>query len=252
MGAAAAPFIWTGRAAGAVAANDRITAAIIGCGRMGHGDLSNILGYGAVQVIATCDVDSNRAEDAKRMVESRYAKRSAAGTFRGCDVSGDSREIVARKDIDAVLVCTPDHWHARPAIAAARAGKDIFIQKPLTFTIGEGRELSDTVQRYNRVLQVGSQQRSASNFRFGCELVRNGHIGKLLKVEVGCGVDTSMGFAPEMPVPENLDYKMWLGAAPWSPYTEVGVHPNKGYRRPGWLRRRDFTVGMMTGWGALC
>ncbi len=248
--AGAAPFMWTGRATGAVAANDRITAAIIGTGRMGRGDLGNLLGFDGVQVIAVCDVDSRRAADAKRMVESRYASRKASGSYVGCDITGDYREIVARKDIDAVLICTPDHQHARPAIAAAKAGKDIYLEKPLTFTIEEGRELSDTAQRYGSVFQVGSMQRSYSNFRFGCELVRNGRIGKLLKVEVGCGIDPGMGLAQTMPVPENLDYDMWLGSAPWEPYTEKRVHPQSGYNRPGWLRCRDYTVGMMTGWGS--
>jgi len=247
---AAAPFMWTGRVDGAVAAGNRITVGIIGTGRMGRGDLGNILGSGDVQVVAVCDVDKNRCSDAKTMVEGRYKARVASGRYKGCDMYGDFRELVARPDIDAVLVCTPDHWHALPAIAAARAGKDIFLQKPLTYTIEEGRVLSDTVRRYGRILQVGSQQRSDSRFRFGCELVRNGRIGKLLKVEVGCGMDPGMGLAAPSEPPEYLDYNFWLGPAPEVPYIEARVHPRKGYGRPGWLRTRDYSAGMMTGWGS--
>lgn len=249
-GAAAAPFVWTGRAAEAVPAADRITAAIIGAGRMGRGDLGNILGSPDVQVIAVCDVDKNRCADGKRLVEDRYKSRTANGEYKGCETYGDFRQLLARDDLDAVLVCTPDHWHALPAIAAAKAGKDVFLQKPLTYTIEEGRVLSDTVRKYGRVLQVGSQQRSDSRFRFACELVRNGRIGKVLKVEVGCGIDPATGATAPASVPPNLDYETWLGPAPWRPYSEVHVHPRKGYGRPGWLRTYDFSLGMVTGWGA--
>ncbi|MBT4815261.1 MAG: Gfo/Idh/MocA family oxidoreductase, partial [Lentisphaerae bacterium] len=174
FGAAAAwPFMWTGRVAAAVPANERITVAAIGTGRMGRGDLGNMLSEAGAQVVAVCDVDANRCSDARRMVEKRYTKRSANGEFTGCKEYHDYREIIARGDVDAVLVCTPDHWHALPAIEAARSGKDVFIQKPMTYTIEEGRVLSDTARQYGRVVQVGSQQRSDQRFRFGCELVRN-------------------------------------------------------------------------------
>jgi predicted dehydrogenase len=244
------PFVWTGRVSGAVPANDRIAVGAIGVGRMGRGDLRNMLGEAEVQVVAVCDVDSARREDAVRLVNERYAARAAAGEYTGCVAYADYRDLIARPDIDAVMVCTPDHWHALPAIEAARAGKDIFIQKPMTYTIEEGRALSDTVRRYGRILQVGSQQRSDSRFRLACELVRNGRIGRIERVDVGCGIDPGMGNVPEMPVPAELDYDFWLGPAPWMPYTEARVHPVKGYGRPGWLRTRAFCVGMMTGWGS--
>jgi predicted dehydrogenase len=137
-----------------------------------------------------------------------------------------------------------------PAIAAAQAGKDIFLQKPLSLTIREGRAVSDAVRRYNRVFQVGSQQRSERRFRFACELVRNGRIGKLHTVKVGFGTDPGTDPQPPMPVPDWLDYDMWLGQAPWVAYTEMRVHPQKGYGRPGWLRIRDYGAGMITGWGS--
>lgn len=235
---------------GADAPSERITVGCIGTGRMGQDDMKELLGQADVQIVAVCDVDSNRAKDAQKLVETRYANRTSSGEFKGCDIYGDFRELVARKDIQAVMICTPDHWHTLPAIAAARAGKDIFLQKPLTLTIEEGRALSDTVRRYGRVFQVGSQQRSDARFRLACELVRNGRIGKLQRVEVGFGTDPGCKPQPDMPVPSNLNYDMWLGQTPEAPYTEYRVHPQKGYGRPGWLRMAAYGHGMITGWGS--
>lgn len=235
---------------GAEAPSERITIGCIGTGRMGQDDMRELLGQPDVQIVAVCDVDSNRAKDAQKLVETRYATRMSAGQFKGCDIYGDFRELVALKDINAVMICTPDHWHTLPAIAAAKAGKDIFLQKPLTLTIEEGRALSDTVRRYGRVFQVGSQQRSDARFRLACELVRNGRIGTLQRVEVGFGTDPGCKPQPDMPVPPNLNYDMWLGQAPEAPYTEFRVHPQKGYDRPGWLRMSAYGHGMITGWGS--
>ncbi|MBA7706322.1 Inositol 2-dehydrogenase/D-chiro-inositol 3-dehydrogenase [subsurface metagenome] len=235
---------------GAEAPGNRILVGCIGVGRMGLGDMKEVLGFKQAQVVAVCDVDSKRVKHAGGLVETHYSRQSTTGTYKGCATYKDFRNLLARDDIDAVLIATPDHWHALPAIAAAKAGKDIFLQKPLTLTIKEGRVLSDTVRRYGRVFQVGSQQRSDSRFRFACELVRNGRIGKLQTVKVGFGVDPSTGPQPPMPVPEQLDYDMWLGPAPWAAYTEKRVHPQEGYGRPGWLRIADYGAGMITGWGS--
>jgi predicted dehydrogenase len=217
---------------------------------MGLGDMRAILGFDHAQVLAVCDVDSKRTNYAKQIVEEHYGKRSRSGSHKGCATYKDFRVLLARDDIDAVLICTSDHWHALPAIAAARAGKDIFLEKPLTLTIQEGRVLSDTVRRYGRVFQVGSQQRSDLRFRYACELVRNGRIGKLLTVKVGLPTDPGTEPQPPMPIPENLDYNMWLGPTPWADYTEQRVHPQEGYGRPGWLRISDYCCGMITGWGS--
>ncbi len=248
--AIAAPSIVPGAVLGASSPANRVAVGCIGVGRMGRGDMRSLLGRDDVQIVAVCDVDARRAEDARRIVEGHYAGRARSGRYRRCDAYGDFRDLVARPDIDAVTVGTPDHWHALPALASARAGKDIFIQKPLTRTVVEGRVLSDTVRRYGRVLQVGSQQRSDPRFRFACELVRNGRIGRLETVRVGLPTDPSTGPQPGMPVPEGLDYETWLGPAPWKPYTEKRVHPTRGYGRPGWLRIRDYGCGMITGWGS--
>jgi len=236
---------------GAEAPSERITVGCIGVGRMGTGDLKEALGIKQVQVVAVCDLDSRRAKLAQATVESTYAKRSPGGGYKGCAAYGAFRELTARSDIDAVQIATPDHWHALPAVEAARSGKDIFLQKPLTLTIHEGRVLSDTVRRYGRIFQVGSQQRSDGKFRQACELVRNGRVGKLHTIKIGFGTDPGCGPMPEMLVPENLNYEMWLGPAPWAPYTETRVHPQNSIgARPGWLRISDYGAGMITGWGS--
>jgi predicted dehydrogenase len=247
----ALPMIVPASVFGADAPSERITVGCIGVGRMGTGDLGEALGFRQVQVVAVCDLDSRRVKIAQKRVESTYAKRNPGGDYKGCATYGDFRELAARSDIDAVQIAVPDHWHTLPALEAARAGKDIFLQKPLTLTIQEGRILSDTVRRYNRIFQVGSQQRSDKEFRTACELVRNGRVGKLQRVLVGFGTDPGCGPKPTMPVPENLNYEMWLGPAPWAPYTEERVHPqNSISARPGWLRISDYGAGMITGWGS--
>ena len=151
---------------GAEAPSNRILVGCIGVGRMGLGDMKEVLGFKQARIIAVCDLDSKRVKHARGLVETHYSRQSTTGTYKGCATYKDFRNLLARDDIDAVLIATPDHWHALPAIAAAKAGKDIFLQKPLTLTIQEGRALSDAVRRYGRVFQVGSQQRSDSRFRF--------------------------------------------------------------------------------------
>ncbi|MHC4507941.1 MAG: Gfo/Idh/MocA family protein [Planctomycetota bacterium] len=244
------PIIVPASVFGAEAPSNRITLGCIGVGRQGMSDMRGFLGLPQCQVVAVCDVDANRIENARKTVETHYARRGPGGTYKGCRTCGDFRELVAQADIDAVSIVTPDHWHVIPAIAAAEAGKDIFLEKPLSLTIQEGRLLSDTVRRYNRVFQVGSQQRSDSRFRQACELVRNGRVGKLHTVKVGFGIDPPTGPEPPMPVPNGLDYDFWLGPTPWAPYTEKRVHPKTGYSRPGWLRVAAYGAGMITGWGA--
>jgi predicted dehydrogenase len=245
-----APTILPASVFGADAPSNRITFGFIGVGRMGMGDMREILGLKQAQVVAVCDVDANRVRSAQKTVEGHYSRQGSSGNFKGCGTFGDYRELVAREDIDAVSIATPDHWHVLPAIAAAKAGKDIFLQKPLSLTIQEGRVLSDTVRRYKRIFQVGSQQRSDSRFRQACELVRNGRIGKLHTVKVAFGTDPGTGPEPPMPVPDGLDYDFWLGPTPWAAYTEKRVHPKTGYGRPGWLRIAAYGAGMITGWGA--
>ncbi len=163
---------------------------------------------------------------------------------------GDYKELLLDKSIDAVMITTPDHWHSQPAIEAALAGKDIYLEKPTSLTITEGRLLSDVVKRQKVILQVGTQQRSSPQWRIAAELVRNGRIGKLHTVKIGLPGDPAGPEAPEMPVPKNLNYDMWLGSTPKVYYTEIRVHPQNSINdRPGWLRCEQFGAGMITGWG---
>lgn len=248
--ALAFPSFIPASAFGNAAPSHRITLGCIGVGRMGQADLRDFLGFDEVQVLAVCDVDRKRALEAQQLVEAHYRARATNGSYKGCAIYRDFREVLARTDIDAVAIVTPDHWHGLIAIAAAQAGKDIFVEKPLTFTIHEGCVLRDTVARYGCVSQIGSQQRSEANFRFACELVRNGHIGALHTVRVGLPLDPTTRALEIMPVPAELDYEMWLGPAPWQPYSEKRVHPRADYGRPGWMCCTDYCHGMISNWGA--
>jgi predicted dehydrogenase len=199
--------------------------------------------------MAVCDLDRHRTEETKQLVEEYYTKKTGQSNYIDVKMYDDYREMLLNKDIDAVMISTPDFWHAQPAMEAALAGKDIYLQKPTSLTIHEGRQLANVIKKTGRILQVGTQQRSTSQFRIAAELVRNGRIGKLHTVKVGLPGDPSGPPAPAMPVPKGFNYDMWLGSTPYVPYTEIAVHPQKGYDRPGWLRMEQFGAGMITGWG---
>mgnify|MGYP000928175016 CR=1 FL=1 len=205
--------------------------------------------YDHAQIMAVCDLDNNRALDAKKLVNDVYSKKFGK-PYDGVAVYNDYRELLLNKDVDAVLVSTPDHWHSLISIDAVNAKKDVYLQKPASLTIAEGQALVKAVKRSNRILQIGSQQRSMPQFRYAAELVRNGRIGQLKTVYVGLPGDPSGNVEAEMPVPKNFNYDMWLGSTPQVYYTEKRVHPQVGYDRPGWLRCEQFGAGMITGWGA--
>lgn len=222
----------------------------IGTGRISRvHDLPGVWRYDDARIIAVCDLDTKRVEDAKKLVNDYYSKKTGK-IYDGVTGYGNYRELLQNKDIDGVLISTPDHWHALIGIDAVEAGKDVYMQKPASLTIAEGRGLSDAVHRTDRIFQVGSQQRSSPQFRYAAELVRNGRIGQLRIVYVGLPGDPSGDEEPEMPVPKNLNYGMWLGSTPYVDYTEKRVHPQNGYDRPGWLRCEQFGAGMITGWGS--
>lgn len=246
------PTILPARVFGAEAPSNRITIGMIGMGRQAyHSNLKSFLAASDVQVVAVCDVDTWRLDNAQKAVEKHYSKGRAAGTFKGCSVFRDFRELLDRPDIDAVMISTPDHWHVPMAIAAAKAGKDICCEKPLTLSIAGGRALSDTVKRYNRVFRTDSEFRSHACFQRACELVLNGRIGKVHTIRTGVPAgDVGGPPEPEMPVPKELYYDMWLGPAPCAPYTLNRVHPRQSYDRPGWMRVSDYCEGMVTNWGA--
>ena len=235
---------------GKSAPSNRINIGAIGTGRISRGhDMPGVWKYNFARIIAVCDLDSKRAADAKVLVDNYY-KEKTGKAYDGVHVYGDYRELLENKDIDAVLISTPDHWHALNAIHAVEAGKDVYLQKPASLTISEGRALSNAVHRSGRILQIGSQQRSMPQFRYAAELVRNGRIGQLQTVYVGLPGDPAGKEEPEMPIPKNLNYEMWLGSTPYVYYTEKRVHPQKDYSRPGWLRCEQFGAGMITGWGS--
>ncbi len=239
------------------APSHRITMGVIGTGNQGTGDMKNFLADERVQVVAVCDLNKESPgywdggiagrEPARVLVEWNYARAKRSGIYKGCTAYEDFRDLLARKDIDAVLIAVPDHWHSIPVIEAARAGKDIYGEKPLSLTISEGRAMVNAVTSHNRVFQCGSQQRSDVRFRKACEIVRNGGIGKLETVLVGLpGGTPDFGHTrdrqdPE-PVPEGFNYEMWLGPAPEAPYAPGRCHVN--FR---WIL--DYSGGQITDWG---
>jgi len=202
------------------APSERLTFGVIGTGGRGMDNLRGFLTNPRCQILAVCDVDARHLETARQQVE-QHAK--------GCAATKDFREVVGRQDIDAAVISTPDHWHVPIAIAAAKAGKDIYCEKPLSLTIAEGRALADTVRRYGRVFQTGSQLRSMDRFRIGCELARNSRAGRIQTIKVGLPTGSFLARQPEQPVPQGFDYDFWLGQAPWEPYTPARCHSTFRY-----------------------
>jgi len=249
-GAIVVPTIVPSTVFGKNAPSNKILIGQIGCGRIAReADLPGVMRFDSARVVAATDLDSKRLGEGKQYIEEYYQKKYGR---KEVDVKmfGDYREMIEKAGIDAVIISTPDHWHAQPAIHAALAGKDIYLQKPTSLTIAEGRKLSDMVHRSGVIFQIGSQQRSSEQFRYACELVRNGRIGQLKTIQIGLPGDPGGEVEPEMPVPKNLNYDMWLGSTEKVYYTEKRVHPQADYGRPGWLRCEQFGAGMITGWGA--
>lgn len=233
--------------------SERITVGFIGTGKMANDyHLSTLLRFGDVQALAVCEVDRSRREHARGRVDKAYAEATKKGDYRGCSAYNDFREVIARKDIDAVCIATPDHWHATPIIEACKAGKDVYSEKPLTLTIAEARRCIDAVRKHGRVLQTGSQQRSSvfGPFRQACELIRSGRIGEVRKVSVGVGDASRPCDLPAEEKEPGLDWNLWLGQAPLRPYHSVlsprGVHNHF----PAWRRYREYSGGGHTDMGA--
>ncbi len=256
-GAVAAPLIIPASARGAdghVAPSNRITIGQVGRGIMGRGHLQRLIYDPKVQVLALCEVDRTRLKDGRGQVEDVYGEGQPGGTYKGFSGYSDFRELLARDDIDAVVVVTPDHWHTPISIQAAKAGKDIYCEKPNSITIQQGRRLVEAVQRYGRVFQNGSQYRSAPTIRRVCDFVRRGGLGKIKSVFTiwgGAGTPNpsiTLDYALKgEPTPEWLDWDMWVGPAQGRPY-------NPAYHRnpiPGvvpWAFCEDFGVGASTGY----
>ena len=273
-GIVASPWIIPSSARGAdgnVAPSERITVGLIGKGLMGSGHLRRLVGDRDIQVLAVCDVDRLRCENGRRRVEETYAADRSNGTYRGCAAYNDYREILARTDIDAVVIVTPDHWHTLQAIDAAKAGKDIYCEKPISITIRQGRRLVEAVRRYGRVFQTGTQYRSIPTIRQVCEFVRSGGLGKvkqvftlwsrlggffgaprfkpyrhLMDVENSGKSYVPLDITlPAEPVPEGLDWDLWVGPALWRPYNPA-YHKNPSPGVVPWAFCEDFGAASVT------
>ncbi len=232
------------------APSERITVGFIGCGKMANDyHLKELLRFGDVQALAVCEVDRTRREHAKRRVDKAYEGRTPTHL---CDTYSDFRELVGRKDIDAVCIATPEHWHVIPAIEAMKAGKDVYCEKPLTLTLAEGKRVIEVARKYKRVFQTGSQQRSNvfGHFRQAAEIIRSGRLGKIQTVTVGVGGPSKWCDLSAEELEPGLDWNLWLGPAPMRPYNSKlsprGVHNHF----PAWRDYREYAGGGHADMGA--
>jgi predicted dehydrogenase len=237
VGAAAAPLVLPSRLLGTTAPSKQITLGFVGLGDEGYGhNLKAFLVENDARAIAVCDVMASRRTRARETVDQQYSSK-------GCQEIRDFRDVIARKDIDAVVISTPDHWHVPIALMALEAGKDVFCEKP-TLTIAEGRKLVETVQRHKAVFQTGIEDRSVIYYYRMAELVRNGGIGQLKTIHVKLPAGSAYPLEKAAPVPPDLDWDMWLGPAPFHPYTPTRTEAMH------WRQVRDYSGGELTDWGA--
>lgn len=239
LSAAAVPYLIPSSALGAdrtVAPSNRIAVGCIGVGPQGNGVMGGFLHEPDARVVAVCDVNALRREETKNRVNQHYGDT-------GCAAYNDFRELLTRDDIDAVLIASPDHWHVLHGLYAARAGKDMYVEKPMSLCLAQDLALRDAIHKHGNIFQFGTQQRSSRNFRFACELVRNGRIGQLHTMKVGSPASIPSEHLKPAPVPDWLDYDLWLGPAPWSPYLE-----NRTVNQY-WWHNTDYAVGFVAGWG---
>jgi predicted dehydrogenase len=255
LAAGAAPMFIPARLLGAEAPSKTLHLGCIGVGRMGAANLVGAIGLGknhGSRVVAVCDVDRIRAEAARDKAE--IMMREIHGANHGkVRIYPNYRELIANGDIDGVIISTPDFSHVHIALEAARAGKGIYLEKPLTYSIPEGQALVKAVRKHGVVLQTGSQQRSSLYFHRVCWLARNGRIGEIREIEVTLPLDSGHGSAAAAPVPENLDYTGWMGCTPDQPYTVDRCHPQGAKEintRPGWMQISDYARGNVSNWGA--
>lgn len=223
--------------------NDRITIGLIGCGGQGTGVFRGMMHNVGVQAVAVCDPDKRNLDKTKGQIEGHYAKEKESGTYKGCDAYRDYRELCARKDIDAIIVGTPDHWHALASLEALRNGKDVYCEKPITHLFAEGQAVYKEAAARKAIFQVGSQQRSETGFRIAAEAVMNGLIGKIQSVEVGLptGKGTDVEGKEAQPIPDGLDYDLWCGPSRLLPYNNNRLHWN-------WRWCLDYGGGQLMDW----
>jgi len=271
------PHVVSAAADGTVAPSNRITIGIIGPGKQGTSHVAAIARRKDVAILGVCDVQESKRQKARETIEKGAAAATkeppkkaggdigasspwdsaaaSSGGGSGTDPKAvkyynDFRELLDRPDVDAVLIATPDHWHAVQVVMAAKAGKDIYCEKPLTLTIGEAKECIRVVRQYGRVFQVGSQQRSAREFRFAAEMIRNGRIGKVKTVTTTVGGPAKERDLPAEPVREGVDWDLWVGPAPMQPFSKTLCPGPEFDGFPNWRSYRDFSGGGMTDWGA--
>ncbi len=259
-GAAVAPLVVPSSVlggGGSIPPSERVNVGLIGRGIMGRGHLRVLLGRKDAQVLAVCDVDRTRREEGRQIADETYGAERTSGKFRGCAAYNDYRELIARSDIDAVVIVTPDHWHALAAIDAAAAGKDVYCEKPISMTIDEGRRIVEAVRRTGCVFQTGTQYRSIPTIRQLCEFIRRGGLGRVKQVftpwfatNVPTIGPSFIPLDPSLPaenVPEGLDWDLWVGPATWRPYNSA-YHRNPPPGVVPWVFCDAFGAGAITGY----
>lgn len=248
--AGAAPLILRSNLwAGPDAPSRQFTLGFIGLGKQGSGLMHSCLPRNDVRVLAVADVDTTRRNLAKNTVEKHYGAGAPGGSYKGCDGYDDFRDLLARKDIDAVVIATPDHWHGLTSIAAANAGKDIYCEKPMAHTVLEGRAMVDAVRKNGRVFQTGSMQRSSGEFRAACELIRNGVLGNITKVDAAVPAPPVPCDLPGQPTEPGLNWDFWLGPAPKRPYNAILSPHGMPGPYPEWRLYREYGSGGIGDWG---
>lgn len=240
-GAVALPAVIPASVRGANAPSARLQIGCIGVGPQGRGVMGNFLTQRDCRVVALCDVSQSHLAEAVKQVNQAYQDTAV-------QTHADFHELLARRDVDAVLIATPDHWHVPVALAAVQAGKDLYLEKPMGLSVEEDQQLRAACQRGQRIFQFGTQQRSGQQFRLACELVRNGRLGRLKNIDVWCAASRPGGSTDPIPPPADLDYERWLGPAPRTPYT-LGKAYDEGGAWKTWWYNYDYALGFIAGWG---
>ena len=247
------PTILPSNVFGSSSPSNRINVVVIGCGRQSiTPNIPQLLASEHAHLVGVCDVDAWRLSNAVRQVNDEYSKQKGT-TYNGCKSFDDHRNVMLSKDVDAVMIALPDHWHVPMAIEAARAGKHISLEKPISTCIEHGRKLVEAIKKHKVITRNDSEFRTLSKFSRAVELVRNGRIGKIQRIYVAVPAElngSALAPQPNMPVPAELNYDMWLGPGWEVPYTEKRVHAQKAYGRPGWMRVDAYCNGMISNWGA--
>ncbi|GAB4428996.1 MAG: Gfo/Idh/MocA family oxidoreductase [Bacteroidia bacterium] len=235
---------------GYTAPSDMIRMGFIGTGKQSGGLAQRFLDIPEVRMVAACDVHEAKLARFRNQVHAHYAAAQGKPNFTGCETYREYEQLIAREDIDAVIVCLPDHWHAIVSIAAMKAGKDVYCEKPMAHTVAEGRAMVEATRRYGRVFQTGSMQRSWKDFRHAVELVRNGYLGDLQTVRVNVGDPARDCDLPEAGTPAGLDWDRWLGPAPQRGYSPVLAPPIEDDSWPMWRAYSEYGGGILSDWGA--